>query len=223
MRFNITAALSDAGSRIALPQIFCTHQREDEMQYELVIEAPVPVWVVKDCDSKPGIWAARDNALYPNLDPAEFADRLPLFRGVSLDKFLTVLATGTDVQPTDAPIYCCDFDKAWEYGGTSMGVGPRMIYALDQSKLDRTFRILPIDATAGQITDVRKTFPNHYEDQNMTGLWFSRMDSYFPGYEMPYGYWIPGNAKEALMAIFLLGVDRDAFIGALDALRQAIK
>ncbi len=38
------------------------------------------------------------------------------FRGVGLDRLPTILATGVDVEPTTAPIFVSDFDKAWEYG-----------------------------------------------------------------------------------------------------------
>jgi hypothetical protein len=40
-----------------------------------------------------------------------------LFRGVSSDRLDTILISGIDVTPTDAPIYANDLDKALEYGG----------------------------------------------------------------------------------------------------------
>ena len=39
-----------------------------------------------------------------------------------------------------------------------------------------------------------------------------------PGYKIPYGYWIPGNAKDALMAVFLLG--GELWREVIDALRR---
>src|SRR5271163_3719037 len=71
----------------------------------------VPVWLVIDGDSKPSMLAGRDAELYPQLEPADLAVRRPLFRGVPPTRFLAVLTTGVDVQPTDAPIYCSDFDR----------------------------------------------------------------------------------------------------------------
>jgi hypothetical protein len=186
------------------------------MQYELLIEAPVPVWVVTDCDDRPPMTAGTDEALYRTEESSAAADRYPLFRGVSLDRFLPVFTTGVDVEPTDAPIYCSDFDKAWEYGGSSPGVGPRVIFALDQDMLERTFQTLPIDATPEEIAAVRTTYPHHHEE-HPAGLWFSRIDRYVPSQEVPYAYWIPGNAKDALMAIFLLGVERDAVVSAFQS------
>jgi hypothetical protein len=189
------------------------------MQYDLVIEAPVPVWVVTDCDSRPPIDAGTDESFYPNLDDDALDDHDPLFRGVALDRLLTVFTTGVDVEPTDAPIYCSDFDKAWEYGGSAVGVGPRVIFALDQNMLERTFRTLPLDAEPGEIAEVRETYPHHH-DEHTAGLWFSRIDRYRPSDEIPYGYWIPGNAKDALQAIFLLGIEREAVVSAFQALSE---
>jgi hypothetical protein len=186
------------------------------MHYELLIEAPVPVWVVTDCDTRPPMTAGTDEALYVTGEPSAPTDRYPLFRGVSLDRFLTVFTTGVDVEPTDAPIYCSDFDKAWEYGGSSIGVGPRLIYALDQDMLERTFQTLPSDAAPAEIEALRTTYPHHHEEHTGS-LRFSRIDRYLPGSEIPYAYWIPGNARDALMAIFLLGVERDAVVSAFQS------
>lgn len=190
------------------------------MQYELLIEAPVPVWVVTDCDDRPPVNAGTDEALYLTAGSGAAIDRYPLFRGVSLDRFLTVYTTGVDVEPTDAPIYCSDFDKAWEYGGSSTGVGPRLIFALDQDMLERTFQTLPPDASPAEIAAVRATYPHHHEEHT-GGLWFSRLARYTPGDEIPYAYWLPGDAKNALMAIFLLGVERDAVVSAFQSVMLA--
>jgi hypothetical protein len=141
---------------------------------------------------------------------------MPLFRGVPINRFLTVVTTGVDVQPADAPIYCSDFDKAWEYGGSSHCFGPRMMFALDHNRLERTFRTLPLDATASELAETRETYPHQHEDHS-DALWFSRIDFYKPAYEIPYGYWIPGNAKDALMAVFLHGAERAAILAALSA------
>lgn len=186
------------------------------MQYELLLEAPIPVWVVTDCDARPPMTAGTDEALYVTGESGAPADRYPLFRGVALDRFLTVFTTGVDVEPTDAPIYCSDFDKAWEYGGSSIGVGPRLIYALDQDMLERTFQTLPSDATPAEIEALRATYPHHHAEHTGS-LRFSRIDRYLPGSEIPYAYWIPGDAKDALMAIFLLGVERDAVVSAFQS------
>ena len=130
---------------------------------------------------------------------------------------MAVLTTGVDVQPTDAPIYGSDFDRAWEYGETSLGVGLRLVFALDSRMLKRTFRTLPLDARASEIAEVRETYPHHHLE-HPDCLWFSLIDSYMPGCEIPYGYWIPGNAKDALLAVFLLG--GELWREVIDALRR---
>ncbi|MGV0853039.1 hypothetical protein [Mycolicibacterium phlei] len=178
------------------------------MEFELVMSGRVPVWLVRNsAHRRVGPGSAWNRELYPQMaNEEEFFERLPVFRGVSPERFLNVLITGVDVEPTDAPIYCAEFDKAWEYGGTSVGESARLIMALDRSKLERTFTTLPSSATPEEIATVRETYPyQHAEHQGE--LWFSRIDRYFPAYEVPYGYWIPGDATEALLAIFLVGDD----------------
>jgi hypothetical protein len=172
---------------------------------ELLMQTSVPFWLVDDGGSKPSIMDGWDADLYPQVDPTEFQNTpRPLFRGVAPDRFFAVMTTGVDVDPTDAPIYCSDFDKAWEYGGTSMSKGLRLVYALDSTKLERTFRTLRLDAAPSEIDEVRQTYP-HQHVEHEGSLWFSRIDRYFPGYEIPYAYWVPGNAKDALTVVFLLG------------------
>jgi hypothetical protein len=83
--------------------------------------------------------------------------------------------------------------------------------------LKRTFRTLPLDATASEIAEVRETYPHHHLEHPYC-LWFSWIDRYMPGYEIPYGYWVPGNAKDALMAVFLLG--GELWREVIDALRR---
>ena len=71
-----------------------------------------------------------------------------------------------------------------------------MMFALDRTMLQPSFKTLQPDATADEIAEVLKLYPyQHHEHEG--GLWFSRFDSYFPGYEFPYGYWIPGKANDA--------------------------
>ena len=52
---------------------------------------------------------------------------------------------------------------------------------------------------------MQRTYPYQHEDPR-GGLRFSRLaDQANPAYEDAYGYWIPGNARDALLAIFLFG------------------
>lgn len=166
----------------------------------------VPVWLVKDSTAVLTTAHADDRELYPHLDDGQFKSRFPIFRGVAPDHLLRVLTHGVDVEPTDAPIYCGDFGKAWEYGGTSGGRGPRLIMALDQRQLLPSFHVLSSGASPEDIAAIRETYPYHHSE-HPNALYFSRNNTYFPGYEVPYGFWIPGTAGDALMAIFLVGDD----------------
>lgn len=177
------------------------------MRCELLFSGPVvPIWWVTECESRRQLGDALNDALYPGWSIG--SESWPTFRGVSLGRLPVVLRTGVDVQPSDARIYCSDFDKAWEYGGTSVGVGPRMIFALNQYTLKSTYTYLDLDATPAEIAEVQATYPHQHREHHGS-LRFSRLDSYSPGYEDPYAFWIPGDTKEALMAVFILGLERD--------------
>lgn len=176
-----------------------------------LIDHPVPVWVLNVSDPHPH---------RPPLDERQLVDldaRLPLcaFRGVSIERLATVLRTGVDVDPTDAPIYVSDLDKAWEYGGF-----PKLVLALDRRSLDRTFRELPSASSADERRAVRKTFPTVLEGIDGDTLWFSRLAPDDPGitkpYEVEYARWIPGDPFEALRAMLVFASNRD-----LDALTRA--
>jgi hypothetical protein len=119
------------------------------------------------------------------------------FRGVPIDRLAAVLTTGVDVQPTDAPIWCDDIEKANEYGRSLFGDQTRVVFALRGRLLEKTFRTLPLEATPSEIAAVRQVYPHLYEEPNC--LHFSRIkDQRNLAYEAS-AYWIPGNAKDALL------------------------
>jgi len=124
-------------------------------------------------------------------------------RGVSADRLTYVLRHGIDVDPTDAPIWVSGIDKAVEYGGW-----PKLILVLDATRLDRTFREL---ATSGDATEralLRRTFPTECASEDGSHIWLSRLaptdTRLATGYEIAYGRWIPGDAREALLAILVV-------------------
>jgi hypothetical protein len=64
------------------------------------------------------------------------------------------------------------------------------------------------------IAEVQKTYPYKYDQPNGS-LYFSRLaDQNNTAYE-GYGYWIPGNARDALLAIFVRG--------QIDEINEALK
>jgi hypothetical protein len=76
----------------------------------------------------------------PSPEPAQITQESIQceFRGFGIDPLQTVLATGIDVTPTDAPIYKSDFQKAWEYGGI-----PKVVLALAREGMEYSSKHVP--------------------------------------------------------------------------------
>jgi hypothetical protein len=172
--------------------------------YRLLSAEPVPIWHIAQghkptCNDEPIM------ALYDSLPPFNGQEWVA-FRGVPIDCFRSVFLTGVDTDPTDSTIFCAEEDKAYEYARPASGEsGPGLMYALDGGCLERSFRTLPAGAPAEKIREVQQTYPHRYEDDN-GDLRFSRLaNQNNTAYEAAYGYWIPGNARDALLAIFLIG------------------
>jgi hypothetical protein len=172
--------------------------------YHLLSADPVPIWYIED-GHKPSIGDEPVLALHQALQPVN-GKRWIAFRGKPIDRLGGVMANGVDVDPTDTPIFCAEEDKAYEYAKPEWGgKGPGLMYALHGGYLERSFRMLPADASPEDIAEVRKTYPHQYDSPH-DGFYFSRLaDQSNTAYEYAYGYWIPGNAKDALLAIFLRG------------------
>ena len=100
---------------------------------KLLRTEPVPVWAAAvDVETYRHHPPVTECALRESFDVLE---RCTDFRGIGLGRLPTILATGIDVEPTTAPIFVSDFDKAWEYGDW-----PKVIMALDGMHLDYTYR-----------------------------------------------------------------------------------
>jgi hypothetical protein len=167
---------------------------------------PVPIWYIED-GHKPSIGDEPILALYHALQPVN-GKRWIAFRGKPIDRLGCVMANGVDVDPTDTPIFCAEEDKAYEYARPEWGGrGAGLMYALHGGYLERSFRMLPADASPEDIAEVRKIYPHQYDSPH-DGFYFSRLaDQSNTAYEYAYayGYWVPGDAKDALLAIFLRG------------------
>ncbi len=128
-----------------------------------------------------------------------------LFRGVSLERLSIVIGTGCDVSPTTAPIHATPYPaKAMEYGDVVM--------AFDPAKLDRTYRKVPQSENPDTLLRLKQEYPTMLEMEG--DLWFSRLpaDDVRTGtiYESIYTYFIPGEPREALLVVFLIGDNADA-------------
>jgi hypothetical protein len=172
--------------------------------YHPLAAEPVPIWYIED-GHKPDLTDEPIMALHRDLQRVN-GRRWIAFRGVPIDCLRSVFFNGVDVAPTDRPIFCGDEQKAFEYARPTSGVdGPGPMYALHSGYLERSFRTLPADASPEEIAQVQITYPYRYEDP-YGGPHFSRLTAqYNTVYEAAYGYWIPGNARDALLAIFLRG------------------
>jgi len=178
-------------------------------------DGPVPIWVVEGTSKPSGNDGPVDD-LFGKLITEE--GTMPEYRGVEISRLGRVLTTGVDVEPTNAPIYVSDIDKAWEYPDWT---SPRVVFALRSKKLKRSWQTLPLDATPEEIANVKQDYPHMSETES--SLRFSRFAEQHRNlaYEAAYGYWIPDNAKDALAAIFLFGDDtKEVFTSAKKALEE---
>lgn len=130
----------------------------------------------------------------------------PLFRGVPIDRYPTIAASGVDTPDPGSAIFCADdFEKALEYTRApfSSCAGAVMVFRGDH--LDRCWRELPADSDAGVIAETLRDYPHRVDGTDT--VWFSRIAHTDPatGYERQYGYWIPGDPHAALAAVILVG------------------
>ncbi len=108
------------------------------------------------------------------------------------------------MEPTDAPLYVSDLDKALEYGEED-----QVVMFFDRRRLDRTFRKIDAWATPEEIAAVRRTYSTEEGSQDGCTIWFSRLAlddaRRTTDYEVGYGRWIPGDPFDALIGLCLVG------------------
>jgi hypothetical protein len=175
------------------------------VEIRILLAEPTPVYLVRHPPT-------------PRSAPLDLTDLLRLdrelsrceFRGVGADRLSTVLSTGIDVEPSTAPIYAGDFDKAWEYGGN-----PKVVLSLLASELRRSW--VEVDADADELAATRTDYSTVIPSQDGTRLWCSRLSAddvrVTTSYEAAYCWWIPGDAFKALRAVFI-------FVGATDSVEE---
>ena len=131
------------------------------------MDGPIPIWIV-DGDNRPSNQDPPVHALFTKL-MAEEKD-FPEYRGVTIDRLTRIMKNGVDVEPTDAPIFVSDFDKAWEYPSSD---ATKVVFGLRRSMLKPSWSLLSGDATAEEIAEVQRDYP--YQHENGSHLWFSRI------------------------------------------------
>ena len=131
------------------------------------------------------------------------------FRGVSCDRMRTVLTQGIDVTPTTSHFYAACPDKALEYGGW-----PKTLMALRRDCLKRTFIELPAGTSNEELAITRQEYPTMIELKDGSGYYFSRLAEdhvkFMTPYEWDYMWWIPGDPRAALKAVYILVRPEDA-------------
>jgi len=129
-----------------------------------------------------------------------------LFRSVKLQKLGQVIRTGCDVTPSDAPLFATEYTrKALEYGGSG-----KVILVFDPKKLQKTYKKASVSESPEVLNRLGKEYPSVMEI-SPDWLWFSKLplgDARIgSSYEIEYSFFIPGNAREALLMIFVIGND----------------
>lgn len=162
-----------------------------------LLNRPVPLWLGRLPEGHSEQRAPVDAGRLMELD-RDFA-RCE-FRAVSVDRVATVLATGIDVEPSDAVIYANDFDKAWEYGHF-----PKVVLAL--KALDRTHREVPADTSPAELAAIQERFPTVLPSVDGERLWCSRLPADDPrintSYEVNHAWWVPGDPLDAQHSVLV--------------------
>lgn len=169
------------------------------MKAARICESPVPLWLITVAEPTPFRPPFNDYRFLKKIAPTLVPCR---FRGVLLTTLDTVLRTGIDVEPPDSVIFAENFEKAWEYGRW-----PKLILALDRTKLSATCHVVPRDTPQQQVEELRRVFPTVLRSEQEDTLWLSRLKADNPlvgtESETSYACWIPGDAKEALKLLMI--------------------
>lgn len=171
--------------------------------FRLLLDSCVPIYALSlETDNQRAVLSAVD--LFINFRN-EFSDDIVgyEYRAVSVDRLDTVLETGIDVVPADAPIYCESLQKAMEYGHW-----PKVVTAYHPHGLDRTFREVAADTQESELLALLEIFPTMERSKDGSMLWLSRLTEddrrRCSGYEIAYARWIPGDPWESLRLILLV-------------------
>jgi hypothetical protein len=174
------------------------------MKYEFWQQDPVPTWGVEAHQGETFDWSAE-----PFINLMRANNSGVTMRGVEIGRLPTILSTGIDIDPTDGVIYCEVGDKAYEYGGF-----PKVIMALryeNDAGKQVTFpacRIVFSDSSPESVAEARELYPF---DLGRDSEGRARRCRVQPAshaelsYLSTYGFFVDGNAWDALAAVFVFG------------------
>ncbi len=143
-----------------------------------------------------------------------FGDCHAIYRGFEREKLGAVLSTGLDVQPQAAFFPTRYADKAWEY---PLGRDIATMLVLDESQAEKSYVTEPSGHSGTWMPD-KTLYPHDY--WHGTRQIHTRFDAghripHF-AYEDMYGYWVPGDARAALLGV-VIGGPRAAVLQFLQA------
>ncbi len=150
------------------------------------------------------------------LPPFGWEAPVGLYRGFGADALGDVLEHGLDVPPRCAFFATGHADKAWEYPATR-SIAAMLV--LDSTKAKPSYVCKPSGADDAWRPD-KSLYPNAYIDNGRivhTRFEADRGTRCFQDEHM-YGHWIPGDARDALIAI-VLGGHRAAIRTRLEGLQ----
>lgn len=148
-----------------------------------------------------GIWQTDKTAVLdcPWHSPGSSA----INRGFPVEKLEAVLETGLDVPPQE-PFYAESggTSKAWKY---PVGRSTPALLVLNRNLAERSYATKPSDADKTWTPD-RTIYPNEYPDgTTQVHTRFTKSLTGSAQDEQLYGFWIPGNARDALLAVVIGG------------------
>ena len=174
---------------------YVTDVRKDSGLLRIVLTLEMPAFNYrKAIDS----WLF-DCVLKTKMKDPERRFPLPEFRGVNASSLERALRTGIDVEPSNAHWYGSYLEKALEYGGDYPAV-----LIIDSACIERPFRQIAADAPEEKHAEARAWSVG---EPVRSGDWinYSRLpvDDIKRGspYEAAYAWYIPGDAKEALIGV----------------------
>jgi hypothetical protein len=192
-------------------QFVVTGNEHPKVLIEILSHVPCPVVLVsaighsKTVLQSPAEWAVLLDILAQSYADPLSRRRQLLYRSVEMSRLQQVVRCGCDVTPTDAPMFATDdTSKALEdYGGPN-----KVVEVFDRAKMERTFRTVSKQETPENLAKLRRIYPTMKLGSNC--IWCTRLQPGDAAYhneenEAMYGFFIPGDAKKALIMVFLVG------------------
>lgn len=129
--------------------------------------------------------------------PSDARGGFPLYRGVGAAALRRILRHGVDVLPTNSPLWASTLEKALEYG--------RLVLVLDREHVRPSFTWRYATSSAEEIREAEAEFGIDYDEEPDGARYYSRWPKGHPNrqpaYEMEHGYYVPGDARAALMGV----------------------